>query len=450
MEAADIVLPIYVFDDRVFKAKTRFGFNKTGVFRAKFIIESIIDLRNSLANIGLPLIVRSGKTENVISEIARKNMTSWVFCNRERTSEEVEIQDSVERNLWSIGQEVRYNRGKMLYYTADLPFPVTQTPDIFTHFRKEVEKIVPIRSPLSVPAAHTSYNLEIEKGDIPTIKELGYSEEEILLATNSYFRGGESAALKRLNYYLWESNKIASYKDTRNGMLGMDYSSKFSPYLAQGCLSPKKIYAEIKKYEDKVKKNDSTYWLIFELMWRDFFRLMAKKHGNKIFRIKGPKEENKKWSEDKQIFAQWSKAKTGIPFIDANMREINQTGFMSNRGRQNVASFLVNDLGINWIMGAEYFESLLVDYDPCSNYGNWNYIAGVGSDPRENRYFNTMNQAKKYDEDGRYVRHMIPEIAHLPNEYIHSPFEMNSSDENSYNLKIGEDYPAPMLDLDGV
>ena len=148
---------------------------------------------------------------------------------------------------------------------------------------------------------------------------------------------------------------------------------------------------------------------------------------------------------DYQLLQVWIEGRTGIPFIDANMRELAQTGFMSNRGRQNVASFLVKDLGVNWQMGADYFESLLLDYDPCSNYGNWNYLAGVGSDPRENRYFNILAQAKKYDPKGAYVKRWLPELANLPHDIIHRPDMISSQQERTYNFHLGEDYPKSML-----
>jgi len=151
--------------------------------------------------------------------------------------------------------------------------------------------------------------------------------------------------------------------------------------------------------------------------------------------------------EDETLLKIWIEGRTGIPFIDANMRELAATGFMSNRGRQIVASFLINDLKISWQMGAEYFESVLIDYDPCSNYGNWNYIAGVGSDPRENRYFNIMSQARKYDPEGDYVRLWIPEIAMLPKEAIHQPDNLSADDAEELGFNIGSTYPKPMIDV---
>ena len=232
-------------------------------------------------------------------------------------------------------------------------------------------------------------------------------------------------------------------KETRDELLGRDYSTKFSIHLSKGTLSPKLIYDELKRYESEVENNKSTYWLFFELLWRDFFRFIGKKHGNKIFCADGIKGKSElKLFDNKTLFEKWANAETGIPFIDANMRELNATGFMSNRGRQNVASFLVKDMKINWCWGAEYFESLLIDYDPCSNYGNWNYIAGVGADKREDRYFNIPLQAKKYDPHGEYIRHWLPELAAAPLCFLHNPFSVEKSEFDKENK-----YPNPCVNI---
>ncbi len=450
MKSGIEVIPVFVFDKRVFEGTTRFGFKKTDKFRAQFIIDSIHDLRKSLQKLGSNLIVRIGNPEDELFDIAQKVKSSWVFCNRERTRDEIEVQDNLETKLWSIGQEVIFSRGKMLYYTQDLPFPITHCPDTFSSFRKEVERFVKIREPLPAPTEQFEpLTVSLEAGEIPTIQDLGHDaiakEERSVLD----FKGGETAALERLHHYLWESEALATYKETRNQMLGGNYSSKFSPWLAQGCLSPKMIYWEIQRFELERVKNDSTYWLFFELMWRDFFRFMGKKHGNKIFLKGGTKEEiNPELTDDYSLLQLWVDGRTGVPFIDANMRELALTGFMSNRGRQNVASFLVKDLKVNWQMGAEYFESMLIDYDPCSNWGNWNYIAGVGSDPRENRYFNILSQAKRYDPQGEYVKYWLPELSELPIDKIHRPDILSDQEQNNFHIKLGLDYPKAMLSTD--
>jgi deoxyribodipyrimidine photo-lyase len=447
MKRGDEIVPIYVFDERQFSNTTRYGFQKTGKFRAKFIIESVEDLRRSFQERGIDLMVRVGKPEDIIPVLAEQINAAWVFCNVERTFEEVQVQDEVEKRLWNIGREIYYYRGKMMYYTQDLPFPVAHTPDIFTQFRKEVEKVVRVRKPLPTPTAFAPWTFKYDTvGKMPTLQDFGHSDFELDHRAAIVLKGGETAALQRLEEYLWETDAIATYQDTRNGLIGANYSSKFSAALAQGCLSPKMIYSEVQRYERSRKKNKSTYWLIFELIWRDFFRLMAKKYGNKIFLKSGTRgEADPSWRDDMRLFDYWAKGETGVPFIDANMRELNQTGFMSNRGRQNVASFLVKDLKINWQLGAEYFESLLIDYDPASNWGNWNYIAGVGSDPRENRYFNILTQALKYDPNGDYVRLWLPELSNVPNEKIHRPDVLSFEEQSSLNVKIGGNYPKAMV-----
>ena len=444
---ADEIIPMYVFDDRVFGGRSMFGFPKTDRFRARFIMESVADLRNSLRAIGSDLIVRVGKPEEEIFKVARLARTSWVFCNRERTQEEEAVQDELELKLWSIGQEVRFSRGKMLYYTADLPFPVTHTPDIFTQFRKEVERFIPIRPPLPSPEElNFPKSFAAPLGDIPTLADFDLLDEAADPRAVIAFKGGETSALQRLDYYFWQTDNIKSYKETRNGLEGGDYSSKFSPWLAQGCLSPKMIYYELKRYEAAKGANESTYWLFFELLWRDFFRFMAKKHGNKIFMkggIKGQPRTDLK--QNRSLLDIWIAGRTGVPFIDANMRELALTGFMSNRGRQNVASFLVNDLSVDWRMGADYFESVLIDYDPCSNWGNWNYLGGVGSDPRENRYFNILSQAKRYDPKGEYIRLWLPELQQVPDDKVYQPELLSNEEQENLQFRLGADYPKPMI-----
>lgn len=441
------VIPVYVFDERLFRGKTSYGFPKIGRHRAKFIIESVKDLRQSLRNLGSDLILRIGSPEEEVFQIAKEVKSSWVFCNRERTQEELRVQDALEKRLWSIGQEIRYSRGKMLYHTADLPFPVRHTPDVFTQFRKEVERYVQVRAPLPAPAKDfQALTIKVETAPLPSLKDFGHPEFDADARSVIRFTGGESEAIKRLKYYFWETDLVQTYKETRNGLIGGDYSSKFSPWLAQGCLSPKLIYKELHDFEVQRGSNESTYWLFFELLWRDFFRFQAKKHGNKIFLKGGTRGEiDPRWRDDWRLFEQWAAGKTGVPFIDANMRELNATGFMSNRGRQNVASFLVKDLRVNWQMGAEYFESLLMDYDVCSNWGNWNYVAGVGSDPREDRYFNILSQARRYDPNGEYVKLWLPELAHLPADKIHQPDRLSFSEQERLHVKIGADYPQAMV-----
>jgi deoxyribodipyrimidine photo-lyase len=448
--AAQEVIPVYVFDERIFMGRTPYGFKKTGKYRAQFIIESVRELRESLRALNSDLIVRVGKPEEIIYKLADQAKSSWVFCNRERTRMKVTVQDALEKNLWSIGQELRFSRGKMLYYTADLPFPVTHTPDSFAQFRKEVERYLNIREPFPAPSKpFTPLTVAIDSGEIPSLNDFGHPDLEPDPRAAIDFKGGEQEGLKRLDRFLWETNAVQNYHHTQNELCGEHQSTKFSAWLAQGCLSPKRIYQELKKYEAARGGEKSVYQIFYGLMWRDFLRFMAKKHGDVIFEEGGIKgTETLPLKEDYDLFKKWIDGKTGVPLIDANMREIKHTGYMSNRGRQNVSSFLVNDLKVSWRMGADYFESILIDYDPASNYGNWNMVGGVGSDPKENRYFNILSQAKKYDPDGAYVKKWIPELEGVPTDKIHQPDQLSSQEQEAHHIRIGDDYPPALVSLD--
>jgi deoxyribodipyrimidine photo-lyase len=321
---------------------------------------------------------------------------------------------------------------------------IKELPESYTQFRKEVEALVYKRKIalkyLSVPKFKSSVQMEasFNRGIIPSVSDLyeDSSDENVnasLPNGTNQFIGGESIGLERIQEYIWKSDSLKSYKETRNGLVGMNYSSKFSPWLALGCLSPRYIMSHVKTYEMERVKNDSTYWLWFELLWRDYFKFYAMKYGNSIYFLGGAQNNpsKKAWKKDSieeinASFQRWKLGKTGFPFIDSNMRELLATGFMSNRGRQVVASFLVNDLQIDWRLGAQHFEEYLLDHDPCSNYGNWNYVAGVGADPREDRYFNVIKQATVYDPEAQHIKMWCPEIAHLKKDVLLDPSQITS------------------------
>ncbi|KAF3489190.1 hypothetical protein F2Q69_00056360 [Brassica cretica] len=273
-----------------------------------------------------------------------------------------------------------------MYHKDDLPFDVLDLPDIYTQFRKSVESNCRIRSSTRIPLSLGPTPCVDNWGDVPTLGQLGLEPQEVTRGMR--FVGGERAG-----------DLLKVYKETRNGMLGPDYSTKFSPWLAFGCISPRFISEEVQRYERERVANNSTYWVLFELLWRDYFRFISIKCGNSLFHLGGPRNVQGEWSQDKRLLESWRDGKTGYPLIDANMKELSTTGFMSNRGRQIVCSFLVRDMGLDWRMGAEWFETCLLDYDPCSNYGNWTYGAGVGNDPREDRYFSIPKQVQRYERE---------------------------------------------------
>lgn len=443
----DKVLPVYCFDPCHFKGTYHFDFPKTGPHRAKFLLESVADLRNTLRKKGSDLVVRLGQPENILPLLV-KSLTDHechLVYQEEVTKEETDVEKRVKENCHQHGVQIHPLWGMTLYHKADLPFPIARVPDTYTNFRKAVEAQSRVRAPVVMPDCLKPLPSDVDPGQLPSLAQLGVKEQPTNKRTAFPYSGGESHGLNHVKQYLWETDNVATYKETRNGLLGSEYSTKFSPWLAHGCLSPRYIQAEVARYEKERQANQSTYWVLFEMIWRDYFKFVCMKFGDRVFYPSGIMGKRLKWKQDHDMFEKWKEGRTGVPFVDANMRELRETGWMSNRGRQNVASFLIKDMGLDWRLGAEWFESQLMDHDVCSNYGNWNYAAGIGNDPRENRKFNMIKQAFDYDPEGNFVRCWVPELAGLRGGLIHTPWKLSSSQLSSAGVSLGETYPHPIL-----
>ncbi len=394
------VIALFFLDPR-WREKGDFGFQKMGGHRARFLLETLSDLKDSLQALNISLLVYPSRPEEVIPRVIAKYGIGQIFLQKEWTRDETRVFKAVKARIpKEIHWESDYDQ--FLYHPDDLPYEdFSGIPDIFTPFRKKCEKEVRVRPCLESPEALPVDNLLPENTTIPTLEELGYPSFETDPRTAFPFKGGEKAALSRIRQYFWETRKLASYKKTRNGMVGADYSSKLSAWMANGSISARTIYREVKKFEKEVLKNQDTYWLIFELVWRDFFKYASLKYGPAIFGIGGIKNKQASWGLDGQVLQEWMSGSTPQPFINAHMKELALTGWMSNRGRQNVASYWARELGQDWRIGAAYFENQLLDYDVHSNWGNWMYNSGVGNDPRD-RKFNSKSQAERYDPHGKF------------------------------------------------
>uniref|UniRef100_A0A3B3ZN71 Cryptochrome DASH n=2 Tax=Periophthalmus magnuspinnatus TaxID=409849 RepID=A0A3B3ZN71_9GOBI len=444
---AEHVVPLYCFDPRHYEGTYNYNFPKTGPFRLRFLLDTIKDLRNTLVSKGSNLIVRQGKPEDVVADLIKQLGTvSTVAFHEEVTSEELTVEKNVKSVCAQMKVKVQTCWGSTLYHRDDLPYNhISRLPDVYTQFRKAVESQSSVRPVFPTPEKLKPIPPGLQEGAIPTAEDL--KQTEPIDDPRSAFpcRGGESEALARIKHYFWDTNAVATYKETRNGLIGVDYSTKLAPWLALGCISPRYIYHQIKTYETQRTANQSTYWVIFELLWRDYFRFVAVKYGNQMFHIYGLQNKSVPWKKDMKLFNAWKEGRTGVPFVDANMRELAMTGFMSNRGRQNVASFLTKDLGLDWRMGAEWFEYLLIDYDVCSNYGNWLYSAGVGNDPRENRKFNMIKQGLDYDNNGEFVRQWVPELQAIRGSDVHTPWTLSTAALSHAQVSLGETYPVPIV-----
>jgi deoxyribodipyrimidine photo-lyase len=391
------VIAVYCFDPKHF-AVNKHGFKITEKYRAKFLVETIEDLRQQLDHLNINLLVYYDLPETIIPKICDTYHITDIYIQNDWTKDEIATENAVKSKLRDLKFHAIYNQ--FLYHPEDINFEISKTPQVFTVFRKKLEKYVAIREADTIKKLSASNRIE-NTTHIPTLNDLGFQDFDTHPHSAFPFKGGETEALKRLYDYFFNTKKLGFYKKTRNGLVGVDYSSKFSSWLSNGSISARTIYWKVKQFENEHFKNESTYWLIFELIWRDYFKYVSLKHGSQIFKREGILQKEYDWSTNKNQIEKWINGETPSDFVNANMIELKETGWMSNRGRQNVASYFAKELKLDWRIGAAYFESLLIDYDVHSNYGNWMYVAGVGNDPRD-RKFNVQLQAERYDEHGKF------------------------------------------------
>ncbi len=374
------------------------GFQRTGPHRRALLNQAIESLRSALMSQGQVLVECVGLPEIALNHLASEVGTNLIF------SEAIEAPFEIEsiRKLRDSGLTVTTLWQSSLIDPLDLPFDVGNLPDVFTTFRQRVEQAgvrppAPLPAPMKLPAQPKGFVWATPRFE---------AERAVLDADASFpydlplFHGGESAGLNHLNRYL-EQRLPDTYKKTRNELSGVEFSSKFSPWLAHGALSSRRVYQAVQCYEAQFGGNEGTYWLWFELLWRDYFRFLHLKYGKRLYFASGLAGHTRP-QHDEQAFNAWCHGQTGQRFIDAGMRELLLTGYLSNRMRQIVASFLIHDLACDWRAGAAWFERQLIDFDVYSNQGNWLYIAGFGTDPRGGRVFNPEKQAKTYDPSGEY------------------------------------------------
>ncbi len=371
---ADKILPVYCFDPFYFKQNSS-GNPKTGNIRARFLIESVANLRKNLQTIGGELIVRIGNPAEILPQLAEEYHVNEVYHHREVASEETEISEQVETALWKMRLNLKHFIGHTLYHKEDLPFPIKDIPDSFAVFKKKAERDSNVRPCLDTPGHITTPGIS-DAGEIPTLQMLGLNEPIDDPRSLNRFVGGEDEALTQLaNFFDNNSHLLIGKKGAQVNL------SKLSPWVALGCISLRRVYWEVVKHQ---QLNNTQYGnILLDLLWRDYFRFMFKKHGQKFIATKDNTEDTAIGTD--ALFEIWKNGETGVPIIDAIMHELNATGYISNQSRQITAGFLVNELKVHWKKGAAYFEEKLIDYSPASNWGNWAFIAGV-NDARESRY----------------------------------------------------------------
>ncbi|MEZ9003463.1 DASH family cryptochrome [Vibrio splendidus] len=388
-----------------------------GAHRQAFVSQSIVNLKSNLVKLGQQLVViRSNHLEpdaaekTLIQIIVSQHVTHF-FANAHCGYDERQLIHSVLRRHAELITRLPHH--STLFDLHELPFELSKVPSSFTKFRKLVEHldvnddetVISRLPPAVTPAQKSAISL--------------FSSPNDESAVISDYLGGEDAGLAHLENY-FSHDYAFNYKQTRNAFDGIENSTKFSPWLALGCVSPKTIYRQLKQFEAKHGSNDSTYWIYFELLWREYFYWKCLSLGSSLFGETSNHELDSSNSSamSNLNFAKWKSGNTNYPIVDACMRQLNETGYMSNRGRQLTASCLIYELGIDWRHGAAYFESQLIDYDVASNWGNWAYIAGAlrpqvstqtnkqknaNQAQPKSRHFDLGKQTDMYDPDHAFI-----------------------------------------------
>ncbi|GAP92107.2 putative cryptochrome dash [Rosellinia necatrix] len=471
------------------------GFWRCGPHRARFIAESLWNLKENLAKLGNDLTIRIGEPRQVLEHLAEglqqhqiKVSAIWMFA--EEGHEEERHEKSVAEACSALGI-VRQVWVDEKYFVDDRDLNLgspQELPDVFTLYRKLNEPLrerprptcprppngslptpvdacqIPSQpAPFDIPLSREAFEVAMLRPVKSAVPEIATTDQ---MKSAHPFCGGEDNAFNRLEYLI-KSGIASQYKSSRNGLLGVDYSTKLSSYLAQGCITARQIHEELLHFEDGTDEkyaatdgygqgeNEGTSSIRFELLWRDYMRLCTRKFRAKLFSRSGFRDDHShQWkmggADDDKGTSSGSRfprgisaltrrvleGTTGQSLIDASARELIHTGYTSNRARQNVGSFLAKHLNIDWRYGAEWYEFLLVDYDVNSNWSNWQYVAGVGNDPRgEARIFNPVKQAFDYDKDGAYVRCWLPELAKVEKlENLFQPWTTPREDWERFGL----------------
>lgn len=432
------LLPVYAWDPAQTLA-TRWVPQRMGPQRLAWLAGSLQALDAELQARGSRLLVLRGAPEAMLPALLSATEAVALHAEDIPAPEEMNQARLVGRAAQRLRASCTWHWQSTMLPLADLPFAVKDLPAVFTSFRQQVEQAgtaprMPLAAPDALPAvppldmlwdpcasatatsaaANAPLGSDGHGAPVP-VAHLGHTPVKppainVLRpdARSSFpfhqpaFAAGERGAQAHLAQY-FARRLPYSYKATRNGLSGTDFSSKLSPWLATGALSAAQAIAAIRDFEAEHGASDGSYWLWFELLWREHFRFLQRQHGAALYRARGLTRQPTP-PHNEAAFQRWCEGRTGEPLVDAGMRELAATGWLSNRLRQIVASYLIHDLACDWRAGAAWFESRLIDFDVHSNQGNWLYVSGRGTDPRGGRRFNPDKQTRDHDPDGAYRR----------------------------------------------
>jgi deoxyribodipyrimidine photo-lyase len=411
---ANRVVPLFVLDDAIL------GSRFAAANRVAFLVEALRDLDGSLRRLGAGLLVRRGDVVEETMRVALEADAATIHVSEEVSRYGRARERRLGEACAEAGRELVVAPGVTAVPPGDLAPADGDHFRVFTpHWRrwKEAERRRRLPAPrrLELPEG-------LEPGGRPRLDDV-----DVRGASPGLPRGGENEARRRLA--AWSRSGLARYPE-RSDDLAADGTSRLSPYLHFGCLSPLEVV-------DRLEGRGGAEPFLRQLCWRDFYHQLLAANPETPDRDLRPRRD--RWRDDPEALAAWMEGRTGYPLVDAGMRQLADEGWLPNRARLVTASFLVKDLYLDWRAGAAHFFDLLVDGDLANNVGNWQWVAGVGVDTRPNRVFNPTAQAKRFDPDGEYVRRWVPELAELPGPAIHEPWKANGG-------LAPLDYPEPIVD----
>ncbi|MGI2168783.1 DASH family cryptochrome [Shewanella sp. MF05960] len=398
---AQQLMMVYCIDPQWFRS-VQYQADYVGKHRLRFLLESLQDLDDSLNQYGQQLHIVYARAQDCLPHIIDIHGITRVYrSHHSGTDEQAAWQVIQQKCSDSAGIEFSTVTTQTLFNLAQLPFDLNALPATFSQFRKQLEGI-------DITAASDAVSwlppmIPLQSQDRLLQDWLRYPKwlPQTHMMSN-VFCGGEAQGALQLDSY-FASNLAHSYKVVRNELDGWEHSTKFSPWLANGCLSARQVVSALRQFESEHGANDSSQWIEYELLWREYFHWYSHKFNRTIFRFSGISGKKPLTSFYAQRLQAWKTATTPFALVNALMKQLNNTGYMSNRGRQIVASCLIHELQCDWRYGAAYFQQQLIDYDVAVNWGNWQYLAGVGADPRGSRRFNLAKQQQTYDPLGHFI-----------------------------------------------
>lgn len=426
------VVPIFIVDEELISHIPSDG----AVF--DFQAECLLELSRSLERLGGNLTIRRGNIRKVFADVVRQTYPVAVYFNRDFEPAAVERDNSISEFLKAGGIEVKPFDDVVIHTPDELKTAEGKPYAVFTPYARKWKQL-PKPRPIGQPGAFRSPGPVSDR--IPTGRSVGRPVKIWSPAA----RGGESEANDRWRFFL--KGALTEYAVSRDfpGRMG---TSMMSPYLRFGCISPLKMYSDLRNIRAGAtpETQEAIDKYLDELVWREFYISVLHHFPFTAYRNYRREFDNLNWSFDEKNFESWKEGRTGFPLVDAGMRQLNATGWMHNRVRMVVASFLTKDLLTDWRQGEEYFASMLLDIEKASNVGGWQWSASAGVDPRPLRIFNPVLQSERFDEAGNYIRKWIPELAKVPDKFIHEPVKMTPAMQKDIGLIIGRDYPEPIVD----